>query len=121
VEWSVEFTDEFEAWWDNLDAEEQVRVNAGVVLLQKLGPNLGSPYSTRITTSRHALMRELRVQHRGEPYRVLYAFDPRRTAILLLGGKKTGDDRWYEKFVRKADRLYDEHLEQLKKRGDKDG
>lgn len=121
MEWSVEYTDEFETWWDSLDGEEQVRVNAGVLLLQKLGPNRGSPYSTRITTSRHAQMRELRVQHRGEPYRVLYAFDPQRTAILLLGGKKTGDDRWYEKFVRRADRLYEEHLAQLKKEGLKDG
>lgn len=61
------------------------------------------------------------MQHIGEPYRVLYAFDPRRTAILLLGGKKTGDDRWYEKFVRRADRRFDEHLEQLKKERMKDG
>lgn len=66
-------------------------------------------------------MRELRIQHRGEPYRVLYVFDPRRSAILLLGGKKTGDDRWYEKFVRRADRIYDAHLAQLKKEGLTDG
>jgi hypothetical protein len=52
-------------------------------------------------------MRELRVQHQGRPYRVLYAFDPRRVAILLIGGDKTGNDRWYEKFVPRADRLYD--------------
>ena len=121
MEWAVEFTDEFEAWWNDLDAEQQVRVNAAVILLQKCGPQLDFPYSTRITTSRHAQMRELRVQHRGEPYRVLYAFDRRRTAILLLGGKKTGDDRWYEKFVRKAGKLLDEHLAQLKKEGHREG
>jgi len=57
------------------------------------------------------------VQHGGEPYRVLYAFDPRRMAILLVGGKKTGDDRWYDIFVPLADRLYDEHLALLKKEG----
>ena len=117
VEWNVEFTDDFESWWNGLTAEEQVRVNAGVILLQKLGPNLDHPYSTKIVTSRHPEMRELRVQYGGEPYRVLYAFDPRRTAILLLGGKKTGDDRWYKKFVRWADRLYDAHLAQLKREG----
>ena len=61
-------------------------------------------------------MRELRIQHQGRPYRVLYAFDPRRVAILLLGGDKTGNDRWYEKFVPEADRRYDEHLESLKRR-----
>jgi len=48
-------------------------------------------------------------------YRTLYAFDPRRAAILLIGGDKTGNDRWYEEFVPVADGLYDEHLEQLKK------
>ncbi|TVR66397.1 MAG: hypothetical protein EA420_01755, partial [Candidatus Competibacteraceae bacterium] len=59
--------------------------------------------------------RGLGVPHQGEPYRVLYAFDPRRTALLLVGGKKTGDDRWYDTFVPLADRRYDEHLETLKK------
>ena len=62
-------------------------------------------------------MRELRIQHAGQPYRVLYAFDPRRVAILLIGGKKTGNDRWYEKFVPIADKLYDQHLNALKKEG----
>lgn len=60
-------------------------------------------------------MRELRIQHEGRPYRVLYAFDPRRAAILLLGGDKTGNNRWYEELVPVADRLYDEHLRQLER------
>ena len=62
-------------------------------------------------------MRELRTQHQGRPYRTLYAFDPRRMAILLIGGDKTGDDRWYETKVPVAERLYDEHLQQLRKEG----
>jgi hypothetical protein len=62
-------------------------------------------------------MRELRIQHQGRPYRVLYAFDPRRVGILLIGGDKTGDGRWYEKFVPLTDRIYDAHLAQLKKEG----
>jgi hypothetical protein len=66
-------------------------------------------------------MRELRIQHRGRPYRVLYAFDPRRVAILLIGGEKTGQDRWYEKFVRLADRLYDEQILELTREGLIDG
>jgi hypothetical protein len=61
-------------------------------------------------------MRELRIQHEGRPYRVLFAFDPTRTAILLIGGDKTGDDRWYEKMIAKADDLYAEHLKTIKKR-----
>ena len=62
-------------------------------------------------------MKELIIQQAGRPYRVLYAFDPRRAAILLMGGDKTGDERWYEKFVPLADRLFDEHLAALRKEG----
>ena len=63
-------------------------------------------------------MRELRVQHQGRPYRVLYVFDPRRVAILLLGGDKAGDDRWYERNVPLADRLYDNYLAEIKEEDD---
>jgi len=66
-------------------------------------------------------MRELRTQHQGRAIRTLYAFDPRRSAILLLGGDKTGNQRWYEVHVPLADRLYDEHLEQLLREGLIDG
>jgi hypothetical protein len=65
----------------------------------------------------HDLGVELRVQHSGRPYRVLYAFDPRRMAILLVGGDKTGNDRWYEENVPQADRLYDDHLKELRREG----
>jgi hypothetical protein len=63
-------------------------------------------------------MRELRTQRGGRPFRTLYAFDPRRMAILLIGGDKTGEDRWYEVYVPLADKLYDEHLAQLKREGE---
>ena len=66
-------------------------------------------------------MRELRVQHRGRPYRVLYAFDPRRVALLLIGGEKTGNKRWYKINVPIADRLYDDHLKELRTKGKEDG
>jgi hypothetical protein len=62
-------------------------------------------------------MRELRVQSRGNPFRIFYAFDPRRTAILLIGGDKTGKDRFYEEYVALADVLYDTYLEELKAEG----
>jgi hypothetical protein len=118
MEWSVEYTDVFGAWWDRLTAEEQEDVNAVVILLQRFGPALRFPYSSSIASSRHSHMRELRVQHAGRPYRILYAFDPRRTAILLIGGEKTGDDRWYETYMPLADRLYDDHLAQLRQEGE---
>lgn len=113
--WAVEYTDEFGAWWNGLTVAEQEDVAAVVVLLEERGPRLPFPYSSGIAASRHAHMRELRIQHRGRPYRVLYAFNPLRTAILLLGGAKGGDDRWYEANVPIADRLYDDHLEELRK------
>lgn len=62
-------------------------------------------------------MRELRVQSGGRPIRIFYAFDPRRAAILLIGGDKTGNDRFYEDYVPVADRLYDAHLAELKQEG----
>lgn len=66
-------------------------------------------------------MRELRIQHEGRPYRILYAFDPRRCAILLLGGDKTGNDRWYLSQVPLADRLYDTQIAILRKEGQING
>ena len=60
-------------------------------------------------------MRELRIQHEGRPYRVVYAFNPKRDALLLIGGDKTGNNRWYEIYIPIADRLYDKHLDELEK------
>lgn len=111
--WEVEYTDTFGEWWEELSEAEQIDVDAAVRLLEEKGPNLPFPYSSGIQGSRHGHMRELRIQHAGRPYRVLYAFDPRRAALLLIGGEKTGDDRWYERFVPIADDLYDEHLAEL--------
>ena len=103
-------TDEFVGWWESLSNEERKSVAAVVDLLEEFGPALRRPHVGHITTSRHANMKELVTQHAGRPYRVLFAFDPRRTALLLIGGDKTGNDRWYEEFVPIADRLFDEHL-----------
>ena len=116
--WEVEYTDEFGEWWNDLSAQEQGKVDAAVRLLELHGPDLEFPYSAKVNGSRHSRMRELRVQVQGRPFRVLYAFNPKRTGILLIGGDKTGDDRWYEVHVPIADRLYDRHLDELKKESD---
>jgi hypothetical protein len=115
--WEVEFTEEFGAWWETLTEDQQDDVAYCVGLLAELGPALGFPYSSKVNGSRHDHMRELRVQSGGKPLRTLYAFNPLRAAILLLGGDKTGDDRWYEKSVPTADRLYDQHLDELRREG----
>ena len=116
--WEVEYTDEFESWWEHdLSEGEQDEIAAVVGLLERKGPRLPYPYSSNIGGSKHSHMRELRIQYKGSPYRILYAFDPRRIAVLLIGGRKTGNNRWYQEFVPLADQLYDEHLNQLKKEG----
>lgn len=88
-----------------------------VQLLEEKGPNLPFPYSSGVNGSKHSHLRELRIQSGGKPLRIFYAFDPRRTEILLIGGDKTGDNRFYEKYVPIADRLYDEYLKELQQEG----
>ncbi|MGH9791058.1 MAG: type II toxin-antitoxin system RelE/ParE family toxin [Candidatus Acidiferrales bacterium] len=114
--WEVEGTDQFIAWYRGLSEPLSHAVDAAVELLERFGPSLARPYADTLKQSRHANMKELRVRYRGDAYRVLFAFDTRRTAILLLGGRKA-DSKWYEKAVAQADKLYDEHLEELKREG----
>ena len=88
-----------------------------VSLLHELGPLLRFPYSSDVKGSRYGHMRELRVQSAGRPIRIFYACDPRRSAILLIGGDKTGDERFYESYIPQADKLYDDYLDELWKEG----
>ena len=115
--WDVEYTEQFEQWWADLTLAEQRSVGLAVDLLEEKGPNLDFPHSSGIRSSRHSNMRELRVQSGGRPLRIFYAFDPRRSAILLIGGDKTGDNRFYVRFVPLADELYDEYLAELRREG----
>ena len=117
--WEVQHTDEFAAWWKGLTEEEQVELDAKVHLLEQHGPVLPRPHSDVIVTSKHSNMKELRGRvvfshHRAE-LRVLYAFDSRRNAILLIGGDKTGNPKWYEEYVPVADQLFDNHLKQIER------
>ena len=116
--YEVEYTDEFETWWNSLSEAEQDNVAAIVILLEEYGPTLPFPYSSKIESSKHTHMRELRIQQAGRPYRILYAFDPRRKAILLIGGDKTGNNRWYDEYIPIADVLYDKHIEELIREGE---
>ncbi len=114
--WEVEYTDTFGAWWDELTEDEQERVTAAVELLEQGGPALGRPLVDTLKGSRHPNMKELRP--RGGHIRVLFAFDPRRMAILLLGGDKSQRwSSWYAEAIPAADTLYDEHLQTLRDKG----
>lgn len=113
--WDVEFTDEFEAWWEALSVDEQQAIDAAVRVLETRGPGLGRPLVDSVAGSRHPNMKELRVG----TIRILFAFDPRRAAILLIGGDKRG--RWQEFYaaaIPLADDLFDEHLAAIENQGD---
>ena len=104
-------TDEFAVWFEELDEADTKAVVRVVDLLEARGVSLGFPYSSDIKSSRYAL-RELRVQSGGSPLRILYAFDPKRQAVLLLGADKTGmsDERFYNTYIPKAESLWREYL-----------
>ncbi len=112
-------TDEFDHWWRALEGHDQEAVARHVGLLEARGVNLGHPYSSAITTARFHALRELRVQSGGRPLRVFYAFDPERQAVLLIGGDKTGDGRFYEVMVPKAEAIFDEYLREIASKGGK--
>jgi len=107
----------FEEWYADLTADEQLALNESIGLLEQYGPALGRPHADSLRTSRFPSMKELRTQVGGRPLRTFFSFDPRRSAILLVGGNKTGDDRFYERMVPVADRLYAKYLEELKSEG----
>ncbi len=113
VPWDIEFTNEFDCWWNTLDVDEQERIRSAIEILEEAGPGLGRPLVDSLKGSRHAHMKELRPP--GDHLRVLFAFDPRRMAILLIGGDKTNRwKEWYEEAIPEADALYDEHLDELR-------
>jgi hypothetical protein len=114
--YEVEFLDEFELWWHGLSRDLQESVGRAVRLLQEIGPRLGRPHVDTLKGSKHLHMKELRIRYRGDAYRVLFAFDPRRVAILLCAGRKAASS-WYHKMIPLADKLYDRHLATLKKEG----
>ena len=91
--WSIEATDEFQAWFVALTAAEQLSIAAKVDILEERGPALGRPNVDTLKDSKVPNLKELRVQHAGKPYRILFVFDPRQTGILLIGGRK-GPKNW---------------------------
>lgn len=103
-------TDAFVDWYQKLDEPDTAAVYRVVGLLEARGVSLGFPYCSAISNSNYAL-RELRVQSQGQPLRIFYAFDPKRQAVLLLGGNKTGDARFYETEIPRAEKLWEQYLQ----------
>ncbi len=117
--WEVEYTDEFNLWWETLTEREQERIGAVIDELSEKGPYLAYPKSSGIRGPGLSHLRELRIQVDGRPFRIFYAFDPRQAAILLIGGDKTGfsDRRFYARYVPNANRLYNEYIAELEREG----
>lgn len=117
MQWEVEYTDEFGIWWDSLSGDQQEAIFSAVRVLTIRGPALGRPLVDTLRHSGHPNMKELRPGTAGS-IRILFAFDPLRNAILLVGGDKSRRwSEWYKEFIPIADKLYDEHLRALQDEG----
>jgi hypothetical protein len=117
VRWAVEIGDEFEPEFDALPEQVRVEILALSVLLEQFGPQLGRPRVDTLNGSRHTNMKELRFSAADGEWRVAFAFDPKRRAVLLVAGDKSGgsEKRFYRELIRKADNRFDAHLARLKR------
>lgn len=118
MNWVVELGDEFEPEFDALHQDVQTEILALSRLVQQFGPQLGRPRVGTLNGSRHANMKELRFSAADGEWRVAFAFDPKRKAILLVAGDKSGvgEKRFYRELIRKADDRFDAHLARLKRK-----
>ena len=119
MKWAVEIGDEFEPEFDALHEDVQTEILGLARLLQQFGPQLGRPRVDTLKGSRHANMKELRFSAADGEWRVAFAFDKKRTAILLVAGDKSGggEKRFYRELLRRADDRFDAHLARLKRKG----
>ena len=118
MSWDVDIGDEFEPEFDALHEDVQAEILALAKVLEQLGPQLGRPRVDTLNGSSHANMKELRFDAADGVWRVAFAFDPKRKAILLVAGDKSGvsEKKFYRELIRKADERFDAHLARLKKR-----
>lgn len=111
--WEIKVSDEFIEWYDSLNVREWEGINSAVEWLAEFGPTLGRPYVDTLKGSSIANLKELRVQNAGRPYRILFVFDPRRNAYLILGGDKSGIPNWYDNAIRRAETIYARYLTEI--------
>jgi hypothetical protein len=113
MRWATERTRGFEGWWETLTETEKAKVDASIEELEETGPNAGRPLVDTVKGSRYPNMKELRPT---QTIRVFFAFDARRTAVLLIGGDKAGKTkRFYRQMISRADRIYEAHLQRITK------
>jgi hypothetical protein len=116
--WTVEIGDEFEPEFNELHENVRAEVLALSRVLQQFGPQLGRPRVDTLNGSRHANMKELRFSAADGEWRVAFAFDPKRKAILLVAGDKSGvsEKKFYRHLIAQADERFDAHLNRLRKK-----
>ena len=119
--WNIERTDEAVRWIKELDDDAKETILKGLLILKEIGPSLGRPYVDSVKRSRHQNMKELRIQSKLRLFRIFFAFDPERNVILLIGGDKRGDKRFYQRMIPIADHLYDRYLEKLREKHENTG
>jgi hypothetical protein len=113
--WIIDRTEEIAEWIKKLDDEAKEAILKSLLILREIGPSLGRPYVDTINESKHKNMKELRIQNKQRLFRILFVFDPDRKAILLIGGDKRGDKRFYQKMIPIADALFDAHMEKWRR------
>ena len=113
MNWTVIFSEQYEAWFDSLPQKDQVAITTDLHVLSKIGPTLGRPHVDHVKGSRHTNMKELRTRVSGHVYRSFFAFDPKRQAVLLNGGDKKGKDqrKFYQRLIAEADEILTEYLQ----------
>ncbi len=116
--WEIERTDQLAEWINSLDVDAREAILKNLIILKKIGPSLGRPYVDTIKQSRHKNMKELRTQNKMKVIRIFFIFDSDRKAILLIGGDKRGDKRFYDKMIPIADDLYDDHIKSRRKKNE---
>jgi hypothetical protein len=109
----VLFDEGFASWLDTISEGLRRKILGHVELLERFGPNLGRPKVDTVRDSNYPNMKEPRIQYKGDPWRVLFAFDPERRAILLIGGNKATSKRWMTEAISIADERFSRHLESL--------
>lgn len=112
--WKIKRTNEIIEWVTSLDDDAKEAILKTLLILQEFGPSLGRPYVDTIKESRHANMKELRIQNKLRIFRIFFIFDIERNAILLIGGDKKGNKLFYKRMIPIADKLYDRHLKELR-------
>ena len=108
--WKIYRTDEFKDWFDSLEEISITAIVTDLLILEKYGPSLGRPYVDTLKVSKISNLKELRTRSKNGVFRILFVLDPERDIILLLGGDKSNDKKFYQKMIQKAEKLYREHL-----------